>query len=165
MFLYASVEAGISSVVHSLLLLPALVMGFFFFFIVCHTSQIFLPFLTEFEEAYYSSVHSVDGCCTVLNERIVLYNLRDIAKSDFSKINSRDSCSDLAGIWRHTHLIKSQKYKFSSFLLYWDAMFSCREKKIKIRRNTLYSAIYLLVCSTLTQITAHKYHVEISFLS
>lgn len=128
MFLYASVEAGVSSVVHSLVLLPALVMGFFFFYCVPRITDFFL-FLTEFEEAYYSSVHSMDGCCTVLNGRIVLCNLRDIAKSDFSKINSRDSCSDLAGIWRHTHLIKSQKYKFLSFLLYWDAMFSCREKK------------------------------------
>lgn len=34
--------------------------------------------------------------------RTILCNLRDTAKSDFFKINSRDSCSDLAGMWRHT---------------------------------------------------------------
>lgn len=60
--------------------------------------------------------------------RIILCNLRDTGKSDFFKINSRDSCSDLAGIWRHMLFDQIKKYKFLSFLFYWDAMSSCRKK-------------------------------------
>lgn len=68
---------------------------------VCHISQIFCLFLAEFEEALYFSVQ----CGWMLHcfkWRIVLCNLRDPAKSAFFEINSRDSCSDLAGIRRIT---------------------------------------------------------------
>lgn len=93
-----------ASVICSLLLLQALVTGHLCVCVsVCvrHTSQIFCLSLAEFEEALYFSVQ----CGRMLQcfkWRIVLCNLRNPAKSAFFEINSRDSCSDLAGLRRNT---------------------------------------------------------------
>ena len=90
-------ELCISSAVHSLPLLPALVMGFFFL-LLCTTYHWFFSF---FDRVWGSVLFLSAQCGWMLHcfkWRIVLRNLRDTAKSDLFKINSRDSCLDLAGI-------------------------------------------------------------------